>query len=219
MPVFQGWPKIPRLASQFVITEKIDGTNAAVLIEPESPVGEHLHPARLAEVDTHHIFAQSRTRFITPESDNFGFAAWVKENAENLVEILGPGRHFGEWWGNGIQRGYGLPRGERRFSLFNITRYNPFENFMDLRSAQSAGETLFPTLPTLGLVPVLTWCNDDANMKSQADWVQDSLSWLWAKGSCAVYKPVFYRPEGVVLFHTRSGQTFKAYCDESEKHA
>ena len=229
---FQGWPKIPRLASPFIITEKIDGTNSAVLILPLSEVdhfqveggpieffdGER-EKVLAVTPDDYVVFAQSRTRFITPESDNFGFAAWVKANAQNLVEILGPGRHFGEWWGHGIQRGYGLPRGERRFSLFNVTRYNPFENFMDLRSAQSAGETLFPTLPTLGLVPVLTWCNDDANMKSQADWVQGSLSWLWAKGSCAVYKPVFYRPEGVVLFHTRSGQTFKAYCDESEKHA
>jgi len=216
---FQGWPKIPRLASPFIISEKIDGTNAAVLIEPESPVGEHLHPARLAEVDTHHIFAQSRTRFITPESDNFGFAAWVKENAENLVEILGPGRHFGEWWGNGIQRGYGLPRGERRFSLFNVTRYNPFENFVGLRSAQGYGEALFPALPTLGLVPVLTWNTFDADLKFQAIEVRDSLSWLQARGSLAVASPIFNKPEGVVLFHTRSGQTFKAYCDESEKHA
>ena len=235
MPVFQGWPKIPRLASPFIITEKIDDTNAAVLILPLAEVDhfqtgggpieffdgtrEHLVAEVIHENNYYVVFAQSRTRFITPEADNFGFAAWVKANAQNLVEILGPGRHFGEWWGNGIQRGYGLPRGERRFSLFNVTRYNPFENFVGLHSAQSAGETLFPALPTLGLVPVLTWRNDDANMKSQAGLVQDSLSWLSFRGSLAVHTPIFNKPEGVVLFHTRSGQTFKAYCDESEKHA
>jgi hypothetical protein len=220
---FQGWPKIPRLASPFIITEKIDGTNAAVLIEPESPVGEHLHPARLAEVvqdgESFHVFAQSRTRFITPESDNFGFAAWVKANAQNLVKILGPGRHFGEWWGHGIQRGYGLPRGERRFSLFNVTRYNPFEKFSSLRSAQSAVETLCPALPTLGLVPVLSWGTFDMSLDFQAACVRDELARLSSQGSLAVNAPIFNKPEGVVLFHTRSGQTFKAYCDESEKHA
>lgn len=35
---------------------------------------------------------------------------------------LGEGRHFGEWWGKGIQRGYGLE--ERRFSLFNTARWH-----------------------------------------------------------------------------------------------
>ena len=35
---------------------------------------------------------------------------------------LGVGQHFGEWWGFGIQRGYGLH--ERRFSLFNTGRWS-----------------------------------------------------------------------------------------------
>lgn len=232
---FQGWPKIPRLASPFIITEKIDGTNAAVLILPLAEVDhfqtgggpieffdgtrEHLVAEVIHENNYYVVFAQSRTRFITPEYDNFGFAAWVWANAQNLVKILGPGRHFGEWWGHCIQRGYGLPRGERRFSLFNVTRYNPFENFLSLRSAQSAGETLFPALPTLGLVPVLSWGTFDMSLDFQAACVRDELARLSSQGSLAVNAPIFNKPEGVVLFHTRSGQTFKSYCDESEKHA
>ena len=52
--------------------------------------------------------------------DNHGFARWVSENAEELLK-LGEGRHYGEWHGKGIQRGYGLE--EKRFSLFNVTRW------------------------------------------------------------------------------------------------
>ena len=37
------------------------------------------------------------------------------------MTFLVPGRHFGEWWGSGIQRGYGLD--EKTFSLFNAYRW------------------------------------------------------------------------------------------------
>jgi hypothetical protein len=43
-----------------------------------------------------------------------------EEHRDDLL-TLGPGRHFGEWWGAGIQRRYGLT--EKRFSLFNVTRW------------------------------------------------------------------------------------------------
>ena len=53
----------------------------------------------------------------------FGFARWVETNRERLITLLGPGLHFGEWWGSGIQRGYGLTKGDKRFSLFNVERH------------------------------------------------------------------------------------------------
>jgi hypothetical protein len=121
MTEFKPWPKIARLNRDITITEKIDGTNAAVIVTEEGEVA-----------------AQSRTRIITPDADNFGFARWVAEHAETLVDLLGPGRHFGEWWGQGIQRRYGLT--EKRFSLFNTARY---------------GEHDFATFPQVGIVPVL----------------------------------------------------------------
>lgn len=102
---FVAWPKIPRLENEkYTITEKIDGTNAAVVITEDGDFG-----------------CQSRTRIITPEDDNFGFAKWAYGNKDELMK-LGPGHHFGEWWGAGIQRGYGLE--EKRFSLFNTLRWN-----------------------------------------------------------------------------------------------
>jgi len=101
---FQSFGKIPRLAKvNMVVTEKIDGTNACVVITEDGEVS-----------------AQSRTRVIVPGDDNFGFAAWVQENATEL-RALGPGYHFGEWYGRGIQRSYHMQ--DRRFALFNVQRW------------------------------------------------------------------------------------------------
>src|SRR3954469_18836515 len=116
---FQPWPKIARLNRDIVITEKIDGTNAAVVIVPVTYGGFTTpldQPEVIAYVDLgpdreYAVFAQSRTRFVTPKHDNYGFAGWVERNAEALVESLGEGTHFGEWWGSGIQRKYGLTGG------------------------------------------------------------------------------------------------------------
>ena len=74
---FKSFPKIPRLSKDCVISEKIDGTNGSVWIGEDGD-----------------IRAGSRNQFITPEKDNFGFALWVKQNAEELKK-LGPGVHFG----------------------------------------------------------------------------------------------------------------------------
>lgn len=102
---FKAWPKITRIENKRapIFTEKIDGTNACVVITEEGEFG-----------------CQSRSQIITPEKDNFGFAKWAYSNKEELMK-LGPGHHFGEWWGLGIQRGYGLT--EKRFSLFNTRRW------------------------------------------------------------------------------------------------
>lgn len=111
---FQSWPKISRVNKVFnqcVVTEKLDGTNAQILIQ-----------------DGKIVAIGSRNRFITPEDDNFGFASWVMKNEEEILK-LGEGRHYGEWYGSGIQRNYGLK--ERRFSLFNPYKYKDRETFPD----------------------------------------------------------------------------------------
>ena len=101
---FRGWPKIPRLFKDMVITEKIDGTNAQILI-----------------TETGYVRAGSRKRWLMPSDDNHGFAQWSMENQEELVRLLGPGRHFGEWWGQGIQRYYDMDH--KIFSLFNTGKW------------------------------------------------------------------------------------------------
>lgn len=106
LPPFEPWPKIPRLRNEVItISEKIDGTNAQVLINEDNS-----------------IFVGSRNRWITPgkHTDNYGFAEWVEQNRDEILK-LGRGRHYGEWYGYGIgPRGYGLPN--KRWALFNTYR-------------------------------------------------------------------------------------------------
>lgn len=118
--MFKPWPKIPRLTNEKeYYTEKLDGTNACIVIsfkEPDDKAIAH----QLTEVGIVSMWAQSRTKLITPTEDNYGFAKWAQENATELFK-LGEGYHYGEWWGKGIQRGYDLT--EKRFSLFNTKRW------------------------------------------------------------------------------------------------
>lgn len=82
---FREFPKMPRLSRDMVITEKLDGTNAQVYVGKDGT-----------------ILAGSRTRWITPQDDNYGFAKWVEDHREELL-TLGPGPHFGNGGGAGHQ--------------------------------------------------------------------------------------------------------------------
>ena len=195
---FEAFPKIPRYRREVAITEKIDGTNAAIRIRAMSDLPETGSPLPIAvysyvdvhgtDLGMHGIWAQSRSQFITPEKDNYGFAGWVRRNAEELIK-LGPGTHFGEWWGNGIQRGYGLK--EKRFSLFNVARWQP-------------GQQTPPAC--CHVVPLLTYCTPDH--------IQDVLDMLIAHGSVAA--PGYMKPEGVIIFHTQSRQLYKILLENDD---
>lgn len=157
MITFEGWPKTQRLSNTtMAITEKIDGTNACVVIEKvdvSSPMFQ-LDPQAIwvsvvygdGTVGDFQVAAQSRKRLIAPASDNFGFAGWVWDNAAELVDLLGPGRHFGEWWGQGIQRRYGMDR--KVFSLFNQHRWSGVSQERDdwFVRAQAINMTWVPLL-------------------------------------------------------------------------
>src|SRR4051812_35324540 len=98
---FVEFPKIARLSRECVITEKIDGTNAQIHI---AKMDYYLKATdAIANSFDSYMFAGSRNRYIAPGADNFGFASWVKAHADELW-ALGEGRHYGEWWGSGIQR-------------------------------------------------------------------------------------------------------------------
>lgn len=102
---FIKWPSTPRFHKYLTITEKIDGTNACIRILDGT------------------VSAQSRKRVITPDDDNFGFAKWVHDNAGALTDVMGYGVHFGEWFGEGIQKN---PLGieGKRFAHFSPWKFN-----------------------------------------------------------------------------------------------
>lgn len=190
---FTPWSKTPRLFRGMVVTEKIDGTNAAIRIKESGgyvlPRDAVTYVGRGEGMRT--VYAQSRNRFVIPGDDNHGFAQWVRDNAESLVGDLGPGIHFGEWWGQGIQRGYGLT--EKRFSLFNTEKW---------------GGTLFST-PELHVVPVL------GRGPFDTDTIRDLAEGLSSGGSVA--SPGFANPEGVCVYHLASRQVFK-YTTDGDGH-
>lgn len=165
MEEFTGFGKIPRYSREVLVTEKIDGTNAQIYITED---GQFL--------------VGSRKRWITPEKDNYGFAKWAYEHEEEL-RGLGVGHHFGEWWGSGIQRGYGLEKGDKRFSLFNVSRW------ADERPA------------CCGVVPLL-WDGqfDDLDVNAVFDV-------LLTTGSIASVG--YDKPEGIVIYHTAGNCYFK----------
>ena len=171
---FTEFPKIPRLKRNCVITEKIDGTNASIHITDE---GEFL--------------IGSRTRYITPADDNYVFAKWAMDHKDELMG-LGPGRHFGEWWGSGCQRGYGLKSGEKRFSLFNVGRWK---------------DGMLPEC--VRLVPVLY------EGLFSTDIVEKTLDVLRVSGSYAA--PGFMKPEGVIVYHAAAQALFKVTLEKDEE--
>ena len=173
-PEFIAFPKIPRLEKNCVVTEKIDGTNGIIYI-----------------TDNGDMFIGSRNRWLSADSDNYGFYCWATENKDELIK-LGPGRHHGEWWGSGIQRGYNLPKGEKRFSLFNVSIWNE-EN---LPSCCHVVPTLYTGIfDTKEIHQVMHILKDEGSVAS----------------------PGFMNPEGVMVYIPSASQYFKAPFDKNHK--
>lgn len=175
---FLGFNKIPRLSRDCTVTEKIDGTSGVILITED---GE--------------LYAGSRSLWLlTPEgltSDNHGFGRWVLEHKDELISGLGIGRHYGEWWGQGIQRKYGI--NEKRFSLFNTSVWGD--------------DVVRPKC--CYVVPVLFKGVFDTII------IQDCVNMLREKGSVAA--PGFLKPEGIVIWHDAARMYFKKTIEGDEK--
>lgn len=173
MAEFEAFQKIARLKRDCVITEKIDGTNAQIFIGED---GE--------------FACGSRSRWITPQDDNYGFAAWAYTHRDELMQ-LGPGRHFGEWWGSGIQRRYDMT--EKRFSLFNVGRWNE----------TNPPPAICNTVPTLYAGPFSTGAVDD---------IVEELRY---RGSSAA--PGFMKAEGVIVYLPAARELFKVTLEKDSE--
>ena len=174
---FVEFPKIARLSRECTISEKIDGTNGVIFIGEDGT-----------------FKVGSRTRWLTPETgDNHGFLLWAMTNKDDLLR-LGPGRHFGEWWGSGIQRGYGLLKGEKRFSLFNTYKWS---------------DALGQRPACCGVVPVL------ANGLFSSVMAESVMLTLKETGSAA--SPGFMNPEGIIIYHHAANLYFKKTLSKDEE--
>lgn len=145
------------------------------------------------ELGEYALLAQSRSRFIVPASlrkkaDNYQFATWVDSHADELT-TLGPGFHYGEWWGFGIQRGYGMA--EKHFSLFDVSRW---------------GEGRQQRPACCDVVPLLGYFTPDK--------IEEQVELLRTNGS--VVSPGYMKPEGVVLWHSQSKNYFKILLEDDD---
>lgn len=203
---FKPWPKTPRFFRDITITEKIDGTNGGIqihrynfgeLVDGYPDIAKHLVGQDTDDsglpVFEYLVVAQSRKRIVTPHDDNAGFGRWVWDNAQHLVDTLGTGTHFGEWWGKGIQRGY--DQESKRFSLFNTAKWR------DVLTVDG-DDTGLGRVPVLYEGPLIEWE------------IQDAIWDLEANGSYVAEG--YMNPEGIVIYHSAANEVFKVLLENDE---
>lgn len=166
---FQSFPKIQRYErGMAVITEKIDGSNGCLIFNDEGD-----------------MWVQSRNRMLTldKQNDNFGFAHWA-HNTEGLFEFFGPGRHYGEWFGCGIQRGYGMS--ERCFAPFNTGLFSQER----IEAGAPDGVTYTPVLGVCQLTELNETVDQVMGVLS-TDGSHTREGWGWAPEGSMIWSPQF----------------------------
>ena len=231
---FVDFRKIPRFSREVLVSEKIDGSNGQIFIYSKAnklkfPFSDesnicsedfideycvYVHPENphVDEEDKIYLFAGSRNRWlkIGKQSDNHGFASWVKEHGAELV-MLGEGRYFGEFYGKGIQQTYGLDH--KRFALFNVSKWHDarLEKRLISVNEQTGEETYTEVAPNCcEVVPILYEGMFDTQV------IEYYLDKLAREGSRAV--PGYLDAEGMCIFHTASGHYYKKTLQNDEKH-
>jgi len=205
--MFEKFPSLTRFSHGWTITEKLDGTNAAINIvyAGEPAVHDYLaaNPdAAVASVNEFFVFTQSRTKLIWPgkSTDNAGFSRFVQENADEIVAKLGEGRHFGEWVGKGVQkRHYNMTN--KQFALFNVNRWEGAD---------------LPELVTT--VPSIV---KNAYLDNPGEAAVEALNGLRLMGSHFGPRHSdgmgYNNPEGVVMYHGPSNTAFKKTFEYDEQ--
>lgn len=175
---FKAWPKTTRLCSKCVITEKLHGSNGAVIFHVYEVNGER----------TIKIAAQTRNRLVSIKDDQTGIAMWALLNYQTLMEDLiqedadgsiklGTFYHYGEFMTRGHKEGH--------FYLFNTKRWGAsqfltptlktvpvlfegeyYEGVVEemLEDLRTNGSRVHPGLPAEGVVTY--WPGDDTMKKS-----------------------------------------------------
>lgn len=199
---FEKFGSLTRFSQGWTITEKIDGSNGQIAIldlskwDEDGYIGPHPTELAVASRGDLLIMAGSRNKWLdtTKQGDHMGFAKFVEANAEELIEKLGEGRHYGEWYGGKIQRGYGLK--EKRFALFNAHRWSD--------------DAVRPECCEVVHSFTLDEYFDCPNIAAAG-----VMALLKIEGSFQV--PGFMNPEGVVMFHRPSQTSFKKTFDYDER--
>lgn len=177
---------------------KLDGTNAGVHVLPEG-----------------RFVAQSRTRLLTPQSDNYGFAAWVHEHPEYFAGLgprLGPAIVYGEWCGPGIQKNVAINRIDRKlFVVFAIQRGDPQAESTRLVVDPERIAALLPEHPEIRVLPwhgepIALDFHDDAGLQPGVHAINELVSAVESVDPwVAEHFGIEGRGEGVVLYPVQGG--------------
>ena len=170
------YPKTHRLENiNCIISEKVDGTNGLI------------HGIYDSKTESFKVKFGSRTRYLNPEvkdGDNFGFASFylpykklfkklfnsLREEHSDLCDI----KIYGEWFGKGIQRGYGL---ENKYFM-------PFNKYYAAFLQQGS-------IPNI--IEPYIFCECKYNIQESLD----AMSLLRANGSYLI--PGYDNPEGIII--------------------
>lgn len=192
MTAYPKFGSIPRWYKTFTISEKVDGTNGLIAVLPDGDEYNAIRstgivPIAFNEEGSLAIFAGSRSRWLSADDkakDNAGFAKWIQEHASEVAQ-LGEGFHYGEWYGSGINRGYDLPKGTKRFALFNTHRWTV------------SRPEIFDVVPIL-------WEGSGDDLQEGID---SAIQNLVTNGS--VISPGFRNPEGIVIYSQEARSYWK----------
>ena len=135
--MFKGFPSIGQYRS--VVSEMMHGYE-----EGEQPTVEFRGTVKLHGTNsgigfspkTRTQWVQSRNRIINKDPDNAGFARYIDDRTEKIMELFDlivkhqPPKEneqicvFGEWCGKGIQTGVGISQLEKMFVVFNVAYFS-----------------------------------------------------------------------------------------------
>ena len=176
---YSSFPSIERLENIYcIISEKIDGTNG------------------LIEINETNVRFGSRNRYISFSDDNAGFANFFKDYEARFKDAAKdittdesyPLRIYGEWFGCGIQRNYGL-----KDKLFM-----PFSSFY--------GEKLIEYQVPNVITPNIMYTG-----KFSMEIVDTCMQQLKLNGSGVVKD--YKQPEGIVIFFPKYNFRLKETFD------
>lgn len=177
---------------------KLDGTNAAVHVRPRGQFA-----------------AQSRTRLLTPASDNYGFATWVHEHAEyfgGLFARLGHAIVYGEWCGPGIQKNVAVTRIDRKvFAVFAVQLGDPTKETTRLLVDPEVIAWHLPEHPDIRVLPwygdpVALDFHDEAGLQPGVERINEMVAAVESVDPwVAEHFGIEGHGEGVVLYPVRGG--------------
>lgn len=185
------------------------------------------------------VYAQKRTSVLLPEDDMFGFANWVKDNANPAF----PGLNiavYGEWFGPGIQKGFEkVP--QKMFYIFAIvnleddTIYLEPEEIQDFVDEHSIPGIVLPwfyendlplnVLDSDSTNDIIDCINEDVEKIGELDPYIKEIYGVEVKGEGLVIfnRDSYFREDPILMFKAkceehRVSKTKKAMQVDVEKH-